>query len=251
MKYLRFLHDGQQKYGILEGSVIHEINGTMFDDRGKTGKTFDLSGVKVLAPCDPSKYFVIGLNYAAHIAELGMAKPDEPVVLLKAPTSIVGQDEPIVIANPQNETHYEGELAVVIGKLAKKVGKQEALDYVLGYTIGNDVSDRVVQKRDVRWMRAKSFDTYGPLGPVVETEVDPTNLTITTRVNGQVKQHSNSGDMVFSVADLVSFISSEMTLLPGDVILTGTPGGVGPIRAGDVVEITIDRIGTLRNPVTA
>jgi 2-keto-4-pentenoate hydratase/2-oxohepta-3-ene-1,7-dioic acid hydratase in catechol pathway len=250
MKFIRFEHKGKALMGVLSGTTIHEVCGDMFCEPQKTGRTYELSGVKLLVPCQPQKVFVIGLNYLSHIAEGKHSVPSEPVVLLKAPSALIAHGEQIVVAHPEHETHYEGELAVIIGKRAKRVKRDDAHKHIFGYTCANDVSDRVVQRQDPRWMRAKSFDTYCPLGPVVETDADPRELVLITRQNGETKQHHSCSDMVFDVPTLIEFISAEITLLPGDVILTGTPGGVGPVKPGDVIEVSIDGIGTLKNSVT-
>jgi len=208
------------------------------------------SPVRLLAPVIPrSKVVCVGLNYLDHIHEMGHDEPTAPVIFLKPNTAVIGPDDPIVLPDWTNEVSYEVELAVVIGRICKDVSEENALKYVVGYTIGNDVTARDAQRQDGQWSRAKGFDSACPLGPWIVTDFDPENAEIISRVNGEVRQHSNTSQMLFSVPFLVSYISHVMTLLPGDVILTGTPSGVGRIDAGDVVECEIEGIGVLRNPV--
>jgi len=206
--------------------------------------------VRLLAPVIPrSKVVCVGLNYLDHIREMGHDDPVAPVLFLKPNTAVVGPDDPIVLPDWTNEVSYEAELAVVIGRVCKDVSEDKALQYVVGYTIANDVTARDAQKADGQWARAKGFDSACPLGPWIETEFDYEDAGIRSFVNGELKQNSNINQMLFGVPYLISYISSVMTLLPGDVILTGTPAGVGRIDNGDVVECQIDGIGTLRNPV--
>jgi len=195
----------------------------------------------------PTKIIAVGLNYKDHAEELGMDLPDEPILFLKPPTSVISNGENIILPAMSAQVDYEAELAVVIGKRAKNIGIEQAADYITGYTCANDVTARDLQTKDGQWSRAKSFDTFCPLGPEIIKGIDPTNLNIKLILNGEVKQNSNTAQMVFNVFELVSFISKVMTLLPGDVILTGTPPGVGPMKAGDKVEVQIDKIGTLAN----
>lgn len=198
---------------------------------------------------NPSKVIAVGLNYKDHAAELKMSIPPHPILFLKPSTSVIGHDEPIVLPPQTSELNYEGELGIVIGEKAKAVDTLEAHRYIAGYTCANDVTARDLQRIDGQWTRCKSFDTFCPLGPTVVSGIDPANLRIVTRVNGNTRQESTTRNMIFDVYHLVSFISHSMTLLPGDVIITGTPPGVGLIEAGDVVEIEIEHIGTLRNRV--
>lgn len=200
---------------------------------------------------NPSKVVAVGLNYRDHARELKMDLPGYPLIFMKPSTSVVGDGDPIVFPAQTQELHYEGELGIVIGKRARNVPVGEARDFIAGYTCANDVTARDLQRMDGQWTRAKSFDTFCPLGPRIVGDIDPTSLEIVTRVNGGVKQRSTTANMVFDVYDLVSFISGIMTLLPGDVIITGTPPGVGPLLPGDTVEVEIEGIGTLTNTVTA
>ena len=197
----------------------------------------------------PTKIIAIGLNYLDHAKELNMEIPEYPLIFMKPPTAVIEDGETIVYPPQTKELHYEGELGIVIGKYARNVSVEEAKDYIAGYTCANDVTARDLQRLDGQWTRSKSFDTFCPLGPRIAKDIDPTNLTIATRVNGVIKQNSNTNQMIFNAFKLVSFISAIMTLLPGDVISTGTPPGVGELRVGDVVEVEIEGIGILRNTV--
>ncbi len=197
----------------------------------------------------PTKILAVGLNYFDHAKEFNLDVPDYPLIFMKPPTALIGDGEVIVYPPQTRELHYEGELGIVIGKRARNVSVEEAKGYIAGYTCANDVTARDLQRLDGQWTRSKSFDTFCPLGPRIVGNIDPTNLVITTRVNGVAKQKSNTNRMIFDAFTLVAFISAIMTLLPGDVIITGTPPGVGEIRVGDVVEVEIEHIGTLRNTV--
>jgi 2-keto-4-pentenoate hydratase/2-oxohepta-3-ene-1,7-dioic acid hydratase in catechol pathway len=209
-----------------------------------------LADVRLLAPVLPrSKVVGIGRNYAAHAAELGHDVPDEPLMFLKPNTSVVGPRDPVYYPRQSQNVHYEGELAVVIGRICRDVPKERAADVVFGYTVGNDVTARDLQRSDVQFTRAKGFDSFCPLGPWVETELDVTDLRVQTFLNGDVVQDGRTSDMIFDVPTLIAHVSSVMTLLPGDVILTGTPEGVGPMSVGDEVDIVIERLGTLTNKV--
>ena len=209
-----------------------------------------LADVRLLAPVLPrSKVVGIGRNYAAHAAEMGNDVPSEPLMFLKPNTSVVGPGDPIFYPPQTSDLHYEGELAVVIGRICRDVPPEQATDVIHGYTIANDVTARDLQRSDVQFTRAKGFDSFCPLGPWIETVLDPTDLRLVTRVNGEIKQDGRTSQMIHDVATQISFISAVMTLLPGDVILTGTPAGVGPIVAGDTVSVEIEGIGTLSNPV--
>ncbi|MGB2720544.1 MAG: fumarylacetoacetate hydrolase family protein [Rhodococcus sp. (in: high G+C Gram-positive bacteria)] len=216
-----------------------------------TGRSWPLADVRLLAPILASKVIAIGKNYAAHVAEMGGEAPKDPVIFIKPNTSIVGPGAPIVLPPSSNEVHFEGELAIVIGRPCKDVPAAKAYEVVLGYTVANDVSARDHQKRDGQWTRAKGHDTFCPLGPWIETSLDPTDLEIKTEVDGVVKQQSRTSLLLHDIPKIIEWVSAVMTLLPGDVILTGTPEGVGPITDGDSVSITVEGIGTLTNPVAA
>ncbi|OZF26799.1 2-hydroxyhepta-2,4-diene-1,7-dioate isomerase [Rhodococcus sp. 14-2496-1d] len=214
-----------------------------------TGRSWPLADVRLLAPILASKVIAIGKNYAAHVAEMGGEAPKDPVIFIKPNTSIVGPGAPIVLPPSSNEVHFEGELAIVIGRPCKDVPASKAYEVVLGYTVANDVSARDHQKHDGQWTRAKGHDTFCPLGPWIETSLDPTDLEIKTEVDGVVKQQSRTSLLLHDIPKIIEWVSAVMTLLPGDVILTGTPEGVGPITDGDSVSITVEGIGTLTNPV--
>lgn len=254
------LSEGSVRYGAVQGEEIALIAGDLFGARQLTGERVPMSAVRLLAPVCPPTIFAIGLNYRGHAHETGDSLPERPVIFIKAANALCAPEEPIVLPTvAPAEVDYECELVIVIGKRAHGVSEAEALDYVLGYTCGNDVSARDCQLRiDRQWARGKSFDTFAPLGPWIETEMDPDAAPIRSRLNGVVMQSSNTNDLIFSCRKLVSYLSQGMTLLPGTVIMTGTPAGVGfarkpPVflRPGDVIEIEIDGIGVLRNPVLA
>jgi len=251
MKIARFSHQGAISFGIFDENELVVLNGDpMFAGYDPSGERVKLSDVKLLAPVIPrSKVVGIGKNYAEHATEMGGDAPAEPLLFLKPNTSVIGPGDAIVLPPQSSQVEHEGELAVLIGKVAKSVPADRALDYVFGYTIGNDVTARDLQKSDGQWARAKGFDTFCPLGPIVETDFDELGGTLVTRVNGEVRQSGSLDDMVHSVADIVAYASSVWTLLPGDVILTGTPAGVGPLLPGDSVEVEIPGLGILTNPV--
>ncbi|OHU37640.1 fumarylacetoacetate hydrolase family protein [Mycobacteroides chelonae] len=214
-----------------------------------TGRQWPLADVRLLAPILASKVVAMGKNYAAHAAEMGGAPPESPVIFIKPNTSIIGPGLPIQLPPSASEVHHEGELAIVIGRPCKDVPASRAAEVILGYTIGNDVSARDHQRADGQWARAKGHDTFCPLGPWIVTDLDPSDLAIRTEVNGEVRQSSRTSLLLHDVGTIVEWVSAVMTLLPGDVILTGTPEGVGPIVDGDTVSVTIEGIGTLSNPV--
>jgi 2-keto-4-pentenoate hydratase/2-oxohepta-3-ene-1,7-dioic acid hydratase in catechol pathway len=217
-----------------------------------TEEQYKLSDVRLLAPVIPrSKVVGIGRNYAAHAAELGHDLPTEPLMFIKPNTSVVGPNDPVFYPKQTQDLHYEGELAVVIGRICREVSPERVSEVIYGYTVGNDVTARDLQKSDVQFTRAKGFDSFCPLGPWIETELDPADLNVQTHLNGDLKQDGRTKDMIFDVPALVAHVSSVMTLLPGDVILTGTPEGVGPMNPGDEVDVTISGIGTLTNKVVA
>jgi 2-keto-4-pentenoate hydratase/2-oxohepta-3-ene-1,7-dioic acid hydratase in catechol pathway len=217
----------------------------------RTGEAIAISEVKLLAPVEPSKIVCVGRNYREHAAELGNKMPDEPLLFLKAPSSVVGSGDCIELPWQSKQVEHEGELGVVIGRRARKLASDDnPLDYVLGYTCVNDVTARDLQRKDVQFTRGKSFDTFCPVGPFIVNELDPLKLAVTTRVNGNVKQSGNTADMAFSVPFLIRYIADAMTLNPGDLIATGTPAGVSPMKDGDIVEVEVEGIGVLRNTVS-
>lgn len=250
MRFVRFWHHDQVVYGILDNEEIQPLAGPPFADRRPAGQRLPLAAVTLLAPCEPSKIIALGLNYRDHAAEMRMALPDEPLIFMKPATSVIGPEAAIIMPRQSRRVDYEAELAVVIGRVARKVAVAEADEYIWGYTCLNDVTARDLQKKDGQFTRSKSFDTFAPLGPWIETSLpEPEMVTVEAYVNGVRRQHSHIGNLMFGVATLVSFISHIMTLLPGDVIATGTPSGVGPLHPGDVVEIRVGGIGSLSNPV--
>jgi 2-keto-4-pentenoate hydratase/2-oxohepta-3-ene-1,7-dioic acid hydratase in catechol pathway len=234
-----------------EAEQVAVINGHPFGEISFTDVRLPLSGVRLLPPILPSKVVAIGKNYADHAREMGGEPPAEPVLFLKPSTSVVGPGAAIAYPHLSEQVDFEGELAVVIGRLCREVPVARAHEVILGYTCANDVTARDLQRRDGQWSRAKGFDTFCPLGPWIETELDPGDVALTTRVNGEVKQDARTSLLLHDVAELVAFVSDAMTLLPGDVILTGTPAGVGPLAVGDEVSVTIEGIGTLTNTVVA
>ena len=250
MKIARFRHDDAIMYGIIDDRELVVLAGDpMFSGYETTGARIPLTDATLLAPVIPrSKVVCVGKNYHDHAAEMGGVAPEEPLLFLKPNTAVIGPDDAIVRPVALSErTEYEGELVVVIGRIAKNVKAENALDHVLGYTIGNDVTARDLQRKDGQWSRAKGFDTFCPLGPVIETDFDPAQATIVTRVNGEVRQHAPLTDMIHSVAAIIEYASAVFTLLPGDVIMTGTPAGVGTFEAGDTIEVEISGLGILRN----
>ena len=251
MKIARFSTGGDPRFGIADDDEIVVLRGDpMFSGFDTTEERIPLADVKLLAPVIPrSKVVAVGRNYREHAAELGNEAPAEPLLFLKPNTSVIGPGDTIVRPPQSSRVDFEGELAVVIGSIAKNVSEADAASVVFGYTVANDVTARDLQEKDGQWARAKGFDTFCPLGPVIETEFAVASQAIETRVNGEVRQSGRLDEMVHSVASVIAYASAVFTLLPGDVILTGTPAGVGPIVAGDTVEVTVEGIGTLSNPV--
>ena len=250
----RYALDGAVHYGVLQGEVLERLVGSPFDGLNTSGQKDPLERIRLLAPVDQPRIFGLGYNYKAHSQESNKPVPDLPVLFMKPGTSAIGPEEAIVYPQDGENVHFEGELTVVIGKRARHVSEERALDVVFGYTCGNDVSDRVLQRRESAFgclLAGKGYDTFAPLGPWIVTGLDPSNQRIITRVNGTVRQDGNSRDLVFSVPYLIAYLSKHMTLLPGDLIMTGTPAGVGPIAVGDTIEVEIPEIGVLRNPVVA
>ncbi|NLX07303.1 MAG: fumarylacetoacetate hydrolase family protein [Phycisphaerae bacterium] len=258
MRIARFqTKDGKIQHGLVEGQTLKVIEGDALGSLKPTGQTCALADVKLLAPILPPNMLALGRNYKAHAEEGGDDVPKAPALFIKATSCLTNPGDPIVLpVMAPDEVDYEAELAVVIKKAARKVSEAQALDYVLGYTCANDVSARDCQRNDVQWARGKSFETFAPMGPWIETDLDPTNLEVSLRLNGKTMQQANTSLMVFSVRYLISYLSRCTTLLPGTVILTGTPAGCGfaqnpPVylKAGDSVEVEISGIGTLKNPV--
>jgi 2-keto-4-pentenoate hydratase/2-oxohepta-3-ene-1,7-dioic acid hydratase in catechol pathway len=252
MRIARFTTGEDPSFGLVDGAgeKIAEITGDpLYMKIELTGRTFAVDDVRLLAPVIPrSKVIGIGKNYADHAAEMGGEAPSEPLMFLVPNTAVVGPGDPVVLPPQSSNVHYEGELAVVIGRMCKDVAPEEAASVIFGYTCANDVTARDLQFGDGQWARAKGFDTFCPLGPWIETDVDPADLSLVTRVDGEVVQDGHTSDMVHGVAALIAHASAAFTLLPGDVILTGTPAGVGPVEPGQRVEVEIQDIGTLSNP---
>jgi 2-keto-4-pentenoate hydratase/2-oxohepta-3-ene-1,7-dioic acid hydratase in catechol pathway len=251
VKIARFRHEDAIRYGIVDERELVVLAGDpMFAGYDTTGERVPIGDVALLAPVIPrSKVVCVGKNYADHAAEMGGEAPAEPLLFLKPNTAVIGPDDVIVRPPQSQNTHFEGELAAVIGRIAKNVPAERAADYVFGYTVANDVTARDLQRSDGQWSRAKGFDTFCPLGPIIETDFDPASGRIETRRNGEVTQSAPLDDMIHPVADIIAYASAAFTLLPGDVILTGTPAGVGPFVAGDVLEVEVPGIGILRNTV--
>ncbi|MFP3389812.1 fumarylacetoacetate hydrolase family protein [Brevibacillus sp. SIMBA_040] len=254
---IRFERNGKVKHGwmVEADHKVRVIEGDIYKIQSAkpimTGLELSLDDITVKAPSEPSKVVCIGVNYRDHAEEMGIELPKEPLMFLKPSTTVVGPNEPIVYPKLTENLHYEGELAVVIKKEAKKVKAEDADDYILGVTCAIDVTARDLQMSDGQWTRAKSFDTFCPLGPAIAAKLDYQNLRIVTRVNGKVRQDSNTNQMVFTIPQIVEAVSAVMTLLPGDVILTGTPPGVGELKSGDEISVSIEGIGTLCTHVIA
>lgn len=253
MRIARYEYDGRSRYGLadLESGKVREIAGEPFDRVETTGAARRLEEVRLLAPVVPGKIVAVGLNYKDHARELGMKIPEEPLLFLKAPSALNGPEGEIVYPPQSRRVDYEAELAVVIGRVAKNVKEKDAAAHILGYTCINDVTARDLQVKDVQFARAKGFDTFAPLGPWIVTDFDPTEASVRCLVNGEVRQDGNTREMGASVYRLVEYISSVMTLFPGDVIATGTPPGIGSLRVGDVVTVEVGGIGALTNRVVA
>ncbi|MFH1651932.1 MAG: fumarylacetoacetate hydrolase family protein [Chloroflexota bacterium] len=264
MKIVRFAAGRKVKYGVLAKKEIRSLSTSPFAQFKGPGSAFKYDGdtyqeseVKLLAPCQPSKIVAIGLNYQSHIDEgpkRGVVAtppptPTNPILFLKPSTAVIGPNAEILLPYLDGQVEYEGELGVVIGRKAKDVSRKDAKSYILGYTCFNDVSERLAQRSDKQWTRGKGFDTFAPFGPWIETEVNPDNLKLETLLNGEVRQSSSTKSLIFGISELIYFVTHVMTLLPGDVIATGTPEGVGKIDVGDKVEIRIEGIGSLVNTV--
>jgi 2-keto-4-pentenoate hydratase/2-oxohepta-3-ene-1,7-dioic acid hydratase in catechol pathway len=256
MRFIRY-RKGDQPEGF--GWVIEEagvarvgpLEGSPFSGFRRMEADQPIEKVQLLSPVVPGKIICIGRNYAAHAKEHHVEVPDVPLIFLKPPSSVIGPGDQIILPPQSQQVEHEAELVVVIGKRGRWIAPDQALDYILGYTVGNDVTARDLQNRDGQWTRSKGFDTFCAIGPWIETEFDSADSLITCHVNGEMRQMASTRDMIFNVRQLISFISSVMTFLPGDIVMTGTPAGVGPLKDGDTVEVTIEGLGTLRNPVRA
>ena len=252
MRFVRFQtrHEAP-RYGWLYEDKVGPVDGSIFDEYRRQEATLPLDSITLLAPVTPSKIICVGRNYVEHAREQGVDVPEIPLLFLKPPSAVIGTGEAIEIPPQSQLVEHEAELAVVIGREGRWIQMEEANKFILGYTIGNDVTARDLQRRDGQWTRGKGFDTFCPLGPWIDTELDPADALVSCRVDGEIRQMASTRDMVFTVPQLVAFISSVMRLMPGDVILTGTPAGIGPLEAGNKVEVTIEGIGSLVNPVVS
>ena len=251
MRIVRYeTQDGKKpRHGWLLDDKVGEISGNLYGRYRRTEAQTPLSDVKLIPPCEPGKIVCVGRNYVEHAKELGNEVPKVPLLFLKPPSAVIAQGEAILLPPQSAQVEHEAELVVVIGKRGRNVTAENARKHILGYTIGNDVTARDLQKTDGQWTRAKGFDTFCPFGPWIDTEFDPADAVITCRVNGQMRQMASTRDMVFNVGVLIAYISSVMTLEPGDLIFTGTPSGVGELKNGDRVDVEIEGLGNLSNPV--
>jgi len=250
MEFMRALCAGEVRWILLEEGGLSWVDGDPFGEWVRGPEVSSLAGIRFLCPCKPTKIVAVGLNYLSHAEEMGKVLPAEPVLFFKPPSSVVGHGENVIYPRHLSlRVEYEGELALVIGKRGRNIHREEVSEYVLGYTCANDVTARDLQRRDDQWTRAKGFDTFCPLGPAIAADIEASCLTLTTRVNDRMRQQASTSEMVFPVDELVSYISQVMTLEPGDVVLTGTPAGVGELRPGDVIEVEIEGVGTLTNSV--
>ena len=248
-KYIRYSAEGKTSYGILQDQTIQELHGDIFAGAEPTGKTLRFSDVKLLAPCQPSKVIAVGRNYTSHIADRNIAPPKEPGLFWKPSSCVIGAEEDIVLPEGANNTHYEAELVIVIGTRCKNASQADASKYVFGVTAGNDVSERDWQKNDLQWFRAKGSDTFAALGPSIVQGLNYNDLLVQSRVNGEPRQSQRTTDLLFSVDVIISYVSRFVTIEPGDVIYTGTPGNTKAMAPGDVVEIEVEGVGVLRNRV--
>jgi 2-keto-4-pentenoate hydratase/2-oxohepta-3-ene-1,7-dioic acid hydratase in catechol pathway len=247
MRLVRFLAQNRPAYGILDNDEVVELDGEGYASLSSRRGIHRATEVRLLAPCVPTKVVAVGMNYQDHAKELGMAVPENPVLFLKPPTAVIGPGDDIIYPAMSRQVDYEGELGIVIRDRVSGIAVGNARKHILGYTCANDVTARDLQKRDGQWTRAKSFDTFCPVGPWIETDLDPGDLAIETYLNGERRQSSRTSQFVFNVDRLVCFISQVMTLHPGDLIITGTPAGIGPMKPGDEIEVRIEGIGNLKN----
>ena len=249
MKIARFNLNGEIRFGSVVGDRVSLFAGNPFESKELSGESIALDQIQLLAPVAPSKIICIGMNYAAHAAEISQDVPDEPLMFFKPISAIIGPNDTIVLPHQSDQVELEVELAVVIGKPAKNISKSEVKSHIFGYTVGNDITARDIQFSDLQWARSKGFDTFCPLGPWIETDFDPTSKRLDSRVHGEQRQHATTRDMIFDVETIVSFVSENVTLFPGDVILTGSPAGISRITHGDAIECEIEGIGVLHNQV--
>jgi 2-keto-4-pentenoate hydratase/2-oxohepta-3-ene-1,7-dioic acid hydratase in catechol pathway len=250
MRFVRYQYGSDTPcYGWILEDRVGPVDGSPFSDYRRMNASLPIEAVRLLAPVEPSKIICVGRNYADHAREHGAEVPQIPLLFLKPPTALIGPGENIILPPQSQQVEHEAELAVVIGKAGRWIPVDRINDYIFGYVAANDVTARDLQNRDGQWTRGKGFDTFCPVGPWIETEINPADVLVTCRVNEEMRQMASTREMVFTVPQLIAYASSIMTLLPGDILLTGTPAGVGPLHAADVVEVTVEGIGTLRNPV--
>jgi 2-keto-4-pentenoate hydratase/2-oxohepta-3-ene-1,7-dioic acid hydratase in catechol pathway len=247
--FVRYQHSGRIAYGQLDDGIVRELKGHLLDDPTPTGTILELADVRLLAPVEPSKIIAVGRNYKSHLGERPALTA--PGLFAKFPNSLIATGDAIVLPPGAEDVHYEGEMVIVIGRRAKHVALGQAAGFIFGVTAGNDVSERTWQKSDLQWLRAKSSDTFGPLGPAVVTGLDYSDLLVETRLNGDVRQSQRTRDLIFDVDAIVSYVTQYVTLLPGDLIFTGTPGTTQAMKPGDVVEVEVEGVGILRNTVAA
>jgi 2-keto-4-pentenoate hydratase/2-oxohepta-3-ene-1,7-dioic acid hydratase in catechol pathway len=249
-KFIHYLYRGKETYGLLETKDrIRPISGDPFSGYQPAEGSVALTEIKILPPCRPGKVIALGLNYRDHAQEFNLEVPAEPLIFMKPPSAIIAAEEKIRIPAMSRRVDYEAELAVIIGRTCRNVPREAAFSYILGYTCLNDVTARDLQNKDGQWTRAKGFDTFCPIGPCLVTDIDPGDLAIQSYLNGELRQSSRTSQLIFSVPELVEFISQVMTLYPGDIISTGTPSGVGPMNSGDTVEVVVEQVGRLVNRV--
>lgn len=252
MRFIRFASkSGKVNYGWIKDDKVGVIAGDLFGEYRRLKADIDYDKIKLYAPLLPGKIICVGRNYVDHAKEQGAEVPEIPLIFLKPPSAVIGPEEEIILPPQSNQIEHEAELGVVIGKTGRWIPMEKANDFIFGYTIANDVTARDLQRRDIQWTRGKGFDTFCPIGPWIETEFFHSDALITCKVNDELRQMASTKEMVFSIPQIIAFISSIMTLNPGDLILTGTPAGIGPLVKGDRIEITIEGIGTLRNKVVS
>ena len=249
-KFIHYRYQGKEAYGLLEsGDRIRRISGDPFSGYQAAEGSMALAEIQTLPPCRPGKIIALGLNYRDHAREFNLELPVEPLIFLKPPSAVIAADEKIIVPAMSRRVDYEAELAVIIGRTGRNISREAAFSYILGYTCLNDVTARDLQTKDGQWTRAKGFDTFCPIGPCLVTGIDPGDLAVQSYLNGELRQSSRTSQLIFSVPEQVAFISRVMTLYPGDIISTGTPAGVGPMKAGDTVEVYVEQVGRLINKV--
>jgi 2-keto-4-pentenoate hydratase/2-oxohepta-3-ene-1,7-dioic acid hydratase in catechol pathway len=251
-KFVRYLYQEKEAYGLLETEDrIRRISGDPFSGYQPAGGSLALADIRILPPCRPGKIIAVGLNYRDHAREFNLEVPEEPLLFMKPPSAVIAANEKIIVPGMSRQVDYEAELAVIIGRICRNVSREQAYSTILGYACLNDVTARDLQTKDGQWTRAKSFDTFCPIGPCLVTGIDPGDLAVRSYLNGELRQSSRTSQLIFSVPELVEFVSRVMTLYPGDIISTGTPSGVGPMKAGDTIEIRVENVGRLINTVAA